>query len=494
MEIMSEICDSNNCYGCALCVGICPVKAVSMVLEHGFWHPRINYDKCVKCMKCTNCCPGNDNGSIRRLGLIHHCFATYSKDDKMHFNSASGGLCSEISRQFIKRGGFVAGSWFNPDKQIVEHTIVDNINDLDLLKGSKYVQSNIETIYTELSLRLKQQEGLFIGMPCQVMAIKRYSSELRLEGKLYTIDLICHGGASPECFKEHTNMIMQGPTYKISFRGGVNDCYLCLYDANNTLTYRGSMFSDPYFNCFMEHTIFRPQCYECVYAGAERVGDLTIGDFWGLDKSYLPRTGGNGINVVIINNHRGNNIFNYALGLLNTVERPLTEAIAGNDTLRKPTKKPLEYDDFWAKIESEGFIKALDYYSNNEWDNRVKQCIKETREYKVSENIFKITCNIKIYTIKKFSDKKKIWIYSAGKGARILSDILEENNIKFMGYIDKNWKNIDKIQDKRVISINHIDVKESYVIVALMRYAPDIIEELKDKGFENEQICTIVSE
>ena len=494
MGIVSEICDYRKCFGCALCVGLCPTKAISMVIDQGFWRPHIDDVKCIGCMRCVNSCPG-ENGVFRsEFEMNHSCYAAYSKDDKTHFECASGGMCTEISRWFIENGGFVAGAYFNPDSQIVEHIIVDDIKDLGLLKGSKYVQSNVENIYGELVTRLPDQKGLFIGIPCQVYSVKKYSSELQIDKNLYTIDLLCHGGASPGNFKEHIRNILWDDVYKATFRGGTHDCYLCLYDAAGALKYRGAIFRDPYFNCFMEHTIFQPKCYECDFAGAERCGDLTIGDFWGLDSACLPKTGGQGINVVIINNAKGGHIFDSIKESIKSIESPLAEAVAGNDTLREATRIPKEYDELWWEINSKGFVKGLDFYSQGEWERRFLQCLKETKEQKVTDEKFLDICNKRIKEIISCSDGKNIWIYSAGKGAKILSEVFRENDICYMGYIDRNWKNIVKLNEKSVHPIEQVESDKAYVVVALMGYDAEVIEELRNRGLQDKQVCTLVSE
>lgn len=379
-----QICKDNDCFGCASCADICPVSAISMTDENGFYRPLIDSRKCISCGLCKSVCISN---SMEKLPLIRqetNCFAAYSKNEEIHYEASSGGLCTEISKAIIALGGIVAGAWWNPEKQLVEHRICKCIDEIELLKKSKYVQSKMDGIYDSIEEHLMQSEiCLFIGVPCQVYAIKRRFSEYKKN--FYCIDLLCRGGASSKCLREHLKYLYNGKLEYISFRGGSDDCTLSLFDEKHKKIYRGPQYTDPYFFSFMEHMLFQEQCYRCPFAGRQRIGDLTIGDYWGLAEEAKPESGGDGINLVFQNDNKGNFLLELVKEKIEIVKRPAIEAINGNETLQYPTPMPDGYAEFWEIINREGYRSALNHYCLEKYETRIKKARNSWRKYRFFE-------------------------------------------------------------------------------------------------------------
>lgn len=401
-----EICDSKICTGCALCSDICPQRAITMTYESGFYKPKIDDSKCINCNLCRKTCPSNNLFIADKLRLTHDCFMAYSSDIPTHYECSSGGLCTEISRAFIQSGGIVVGAWYNPSTSRVEHRLCRTIEDIEHLRKSKYVQSYLHGIYSEIKKIIKTSKVLFIGVPCQVNAVKAYiGNEDRAQ--LYTIDLLCRGGASPLCLNEHVNGASNGKKVNsISFRGGKYDCSFVLYDKNSKVIFRGAQYIDPYFSCFMEHVIFNESCYDCKFAGRERVGDITVGDFWGLEEKCIPSVGGRGVNMVIVNNAEGKSLLSAVEDKVFFYERSIIEAIEGNETLREPTAKPFIYDSLWCSIRRYGFISGLDDYEEDYYTKRIKECKKWDRRQKVKSSLKYVLPNSVIQIIRRVIRKE----------------------------------------------------------------------------------------
>lgn len=376
-----QICSTEKCYGCAVCADNCPVNAITMKADTGFYRPVIDSKKCLSCGLCKKVCISNRDVSLPSIGNDILCFAAYSKDDTIHYECASGGLCTEISRQFIKDGGIVIGARWNKDIHVVEHCVCKTIEELDALKKSKYVQSKVQGVFKEISKYIDSYKCLFIGVPCQVYAVKEFFKNK--SDYLYCIDLLCRGGSSPLCLQEHLYSICDGGIDDIGFRGGKDDCYLTLYKGEK-LIYRGPQFTDPYFNYFMRHVLYQERCYECPFAGKRRVGDLTIGDFWGLSEEALPKSGGKGINMVFENTDKGRLLLENVGDYIVLEKRSANEAIRGNETLQRPTEQPGEYHELWGLIHKVGFVRALDYYRSNDYYIRVKESYNDWRKYKAA--------------------------------------------------------------------------------------------------------------
>jgi len=360
-----------------------------MNIKHGFYRPDINENLCISCNKCKAVCPSVNQGNLADVGIDSKvCYASWSKNDVTHFECASGGICTEISRVFIKKGGHVAGAWWNPDKQIVEHRICKTESDLETISKSKYVQSSMEGLYKEL--KNDSSEILFIGVPCQINAMKQYFGKSK---KISYIDILCHGGASPLAFSQHISNVADGNKVdSISFRGGVYDCNLVL-SINDKIIYHGGQFVDPYFNAFMKRSIYQPICYECPFAGKNRIGDLTLGDFWGLDEKFMPSDKNRGVNLILVNTSEGERLLNSVEDKVVLIKRPVSEAIQGNDTLREATQQPPEYEKLMKTMIEENFPHAYDCYYED-----YKRGIKLARSQWIKQRIKS--------SIKKFISKK----------------------------------------------------------------------------------------
>lgn len=362
---MKLICNKKDCTGCGLCAARCPKQCIEMKPGFlGHLYPEIDQDKCIDCKLCQKGCP-----SLQDIVSSYpkKAFAAWSKDEEDYVTSTSGGAASVMSQYVIFQGGVVYGCSVLPNIQIA-HIRVDNLEALHLLKGSKYVQSQIEGIIPQLRKDVK--DGLmvlFIGTPCQVAAIKQlYKS---IPDNLYLVDIICHGTPSRIFLKDYIQKDLKIDAARVTnvmFR--LPDAFsLCvfekdklLYKSNNLWTYR---YEDLYYNTFIDGFTYRDSCFSCHYAKPERISDITIGDFWGLgnevsDKDIPEHK--NGISCVLPITEKGMLLVEAIRHSLNIYERPVTEAINGNDQLRHPKSKDWRISMF-QKIQKLTGVKAAYY-------------------------------------------------------------------------------------------------------------------------------------
>lgn len=166
------ICKKENCTGCFACYNICPKHAIEMYEDElGFIYPKIKEEECINCGLCNKICP-----AINKLKRIYPiaCYAGRVKDKQKLIESTSGGIATAISEKIIKNGGIVYGAAF-VENCSVEHIRITEMEQLQLLKGSKYVHSYIKDSYSLVKEDLlKEKEVLFIGTPCQVAGLKKY--------------------------------------------------------------------------------------------------------------------------------------------------------------------------------------------------------------------------------------------------------------------------------------------------------------------------------
>ncbi|WP_418213328.1 Coenzyme F420 hydrogenase/dehydrogenase, beta subunit C-terminal domain [Bacteroides difficilis] len=259
------------CCGCMSCVSVCPKKCISLVTDIlGFIYPQIDEDVCVDCSACTKVCPEIVK---QPLEMPKHTFAGWCKDEKTRKNCTSGGLATALSRFFVEQGGVVYGSAFIPPFDFKHIRCVD-IEDLVMICGSKYVQSAMSEVYEQMKNDLcSGLNVMFIGTPCQVAGIKVHFS--KYAEQLYLIDILCHGTPSVKLLKD--NLQVDDLT-NIKFRD--NNCYQISYRTNGMQIIR-PQYKDLYLKGFLKGVILRESCYSCRYTQKCRVGDLSLGDFWG---------------------------------------------------------------------------------------------------------------------------------------------------------------------------------------------------------------------
>lgn len=380
----------EKCTGCALCANICPTKAVKMELDYKFSSTCVvNNDKCVECNKCIINCPQITSVEFKNpLG----CYATYPNENCYNKSFSSGGAATLISKKFIELyNGVVCGCTWDEELNIAKHIIVDDIKDLYKFYGSKYVQSNIEDVYSKINnYIISNKKILFIGVPCQVAAIlKKFNSE-----NLYTMDLICHGTPPEHYLSEYIKSL---PSYKsikkVKFRGE-NDFWFTANDVNDKIIYKEFKDNDPYFNAFLKGAIYRDNCYDCKYAQIKRVSDITVGDFWELNRGDISYEGN--ISLVLTNSEHGDKLLKSTSSEMVIIKRCVEEAIKGNKQLSAPMDKNDLYYNFTNLLNQENnfinaFKKTLVY----------KDAIKNKKKVKKMKMKYKLKLFLqKIYLIK----------------------------------------------------------------------------------------------
>ena len=339
---MDDICKLESCTGCGLCVSQCPVHCITMCKKGGMGHvyPQIDQSACIDCGLCKKICP-TLHSSSKSIPIT--AFAAWSKDVDDYKSSTSGGVASVLSQYVIAKGGVVYGCAMLPDI-VVKHIRVTEKDSIRYLKGSKYVQSSIVEIIPQLKEDIKCDKlVLFIGTPCQCAAVMSLFKEK--PDNLFLVDLICHGVPSISMLQEHIYKVSQYPHYDtVLFREGKSICLIVV--VNGKEVYRQSLrqprYKDFYINAFFDGYTYRDCCYECQYACPERISDITIGDFWGLGKlisadDLLPHE--EGCSVILPSTERGSELVNAIIPRLHSYERPVKEAVDGNNQLRAPFRK-----------------------------------------------------------------------------------------------------------------------------------------------------------
>lgn len=274
-------------------------------------------------------------------------YACYLKNEAALLKSTSGGAFFAFAEYIINNGGIVFGAAFQKNFE-VRHIGVETLEDLEKLQKSKYVQSRIANTYKETQIFLENgRTVLFSGTPCQIAGLKAFLG--KEYDTLLTVDLICHGVPNYRMLKEHISHLesTQGSLKEIYFRdkqngwGNVSVGYQLENEKKVVKCYE-----DAYFYGFDHYYFLRPSCYECQYRKMKSGADITIGDYWGIQKEHPDFSNNNkGISCVIIKSHKGAQLFqncrdkfiycestvrkiaNYNVGIISTPGKKLTRKI-----------------------------------------------------------------------------------------------------------------------------------------------------------------------
>ncbi len=358
---------SDLCTGCMACVDACPKQCVQPVTRSdGFRYAEISDADCVHCGKCFAVCPietHNKNTGER------HLYAAYAQNDKTRNNGSSGGVFELLARHFLSQGYVVCGAAF--DGMVLRHRIIHSVEELLPLLKSKYVQSDTTGIYREILSLLKNGRRLFFcGTPCQVSALKNSVPE-NLQERLVTADIICHGVPSQKTFDRYIGALEEkenGKVRNFSFRVKNNKYRhahgfsYCLEKDGKEKTIDGIYLQSSYYTAFKKYLFFRESCYTCRYATLDRVSDITLGDFWGIEKYPFPADSDKGVSMIISNTSVGEAAFESVASELVWREFPVEYGVESNYCLTKATRKPAKRDAIIKSLNTEGYVSTAHAY------------------------------------------------------------------------------------------------------------------------------------
>ena len=279
----------EGCSACGACLAVCPVEAIEMKAStDGFQYPAIQEDMCVGCGKCVKVCALR---TTEEKCAPMAAYAAVGRCDDLVRSSASGGAFASLATQWTNEGGLVAGAVMDTDGKSIQvfHELADCTTGITRMQGSKYVQSDAWKCYKELMEALRQgKQVLFSGTPCQVSAVKRITGN---PDNLITMDLVCHGVPSLQMLNDYVKILnrrFRGKTKQIVFRDKSTGKSFCarvdIAKGKKLRQLRIRAHHMSYYQYFLEGAIYRDSCYVCPYAHPERVADITIGDFWGIEK------------------------------------------------------------------------------------------------------------------------------------------------------------------------------------------------------------------
>ncbi|RHR51879.1 4Fe-4S dicluster domain-containing protein [Clostridium sp. AF18-27] len=344
----------NECTGCGACQNICPKEAIQMVTDEcGFWHPRIIKDKCIDCKQCEKVCPIVKPAFSNRFSSSPEVYAGWSLNADTRYNSTSGGIFSELALKILEMGGAVSGAVYS-ETFLVYHQVIFKETDLTNIRQSKYIQSDSGYVFREIKTVLAEGKTvLFCGTPCQVAGLNTYLG--KDYENLITVDFICRGANSPKAYRKWLDMLEKqyhSEVTRVWFKNkelGWNR-FSTRVDFKNGKIYRKDRYTDLFMRGYLEKNWYiRPCCGDCKFKAVPRVADLTLADFWKVDKALDEDKG---TSMIMVNTQRGTFLLESIKDNIYLQRRDLDEVLNGNQMLNKSA---------WISKWSGYFLRSLDY-------------------------------------------------------------------------------------------------------------------------------------
>lgn len=356
--------DEQKCMGCGNCSISCPKQCIKLEYDkNGFVIPILYEENCIECGLCIKNCPATESSDKLFNIYENEYYSAISNNSNVLKESSSGGLFGLFAEKIISRGGYVCGCVFDSDTKAVRHILINKLEHLGKMYGSKYVQSVSYDCFKIIKDLLKSdKEVLFTGTACQIAALRLFLD--RNYSKLYLVEILCHGTPSPKLFSDFIKYYekkIDGNILNVKFRdksksgwGSEHRTSVVYIDKNNCKK-KKYLLLPSYFSAFFYGLSLRSSCYECKFARIERVSDITIGDFWGAWKKYQ-KLFHEGISVASLNSDKGKELFDEIIPNLRFFEKlTLDEAIYSNDNFQHPVKCPSERDSFYEFYRKNGY-------------------------------------------------------------------------------------------------------------------------------------------
>lgn len=378
--------DYEKCTGCGACVQCCPKRCISWTQrEFGFRYPQIDKDACVNCGLCEKVCPID---KALEVSAEQKAYAAVHKDDEVLAKSTSGGAFTAIADAVFAQGGIVYGAAMLDGMQ-VKHIRTSGKDDFEGLRSSKYLQSDTGTTYQMVEQDLKQGKTvLYSGTPCQIDGLKNFLG--KDYENLYTVDIVCHGVGSQAYFDKYMDYAREryGKIKALRFRSKEYAGWSCgggvvVVDSSDCLKkipYRD--FDNYYYSYFLSGDIYRKSCYSCKYANTNRVGDFTLGDYWGVEALNLPLQTENGCSLLLVNNQHAMQLLD-EIESLDRVETTVEQAAHCNKQLNAPSKLMDSRQNRIGEYESMSGQQIQKEYLKNHRKTVVKGQLKALMPYKL---------------------------------------------------------------------------------------------------------------
>lgn len=351
---MINLQQKSACCGCHACAQICPKHCITMRADaEGFLYPQVDATACIHCGACEKVCPILQS-SPEPKDKSPKAFAAINLDEKVRAQSSSGGVFSLLAEQTISKGGVVFGAAMSENQHKVCHIAVETLEGLAALRGSKYLQSEIGTTYLQAREALKSgREVLFSGTPCQIEGLRSFLQ--KDYPNLFCVDVICHGVPSPlvwDTYLAEQETRAGAPVRRTFFRHKKYGwkTFSLLLEFSNNKAYERVISDDAFMQAFLQNACLRPSCHNCHFKKLNRVSDITLADYWGIQNQYPDMDDDKGTSLVLVHSEKGRELLGGLNAQLQLHPVPTNQALRGNSSMTQSVAPHKKRQKFFANL------------------------------------------------------------------------------------------------------------------------------------------------
>ena len=269
---------------------------------------------------------GHGLGSFANRPL--RVYAATNRDAEILRQSSSGGVFNALAGNFIREGGTVCAAVWDEDFRGVHHAFAEDETSLAAMMRSKYVQSSIGGCFLKIRDMLASGRSvMFVGTPCQVRALKIFIGRDNISaangacpesvgGQLLLVEVLCHGAPLPAAWRSFVDdgiaasgaVSVCGVNFRDKSVSGWKDYhvtidYLMPDGSINRLSQPYS--ENPFMQDFLADKSLRDSCYDCHAKNGRSGADISLGDFWGVERLFPEAYNRLGVSVVSVFTERG---------------------------------------------------------------------------------------------------------------------------------------------------------------------------------------------
>lgn len=284
-------------------------------------------------------------------------YAATNRDKEVLAHSSSGGVFHALGSRFISEGGVVCAAMWDEDFMGVHHGFAQSQEELQQMCGSKYVQSSLDGCFLKIEELLADGKNvMFVGTPCQVRALNIYigkrigtaddnegkvkvtaetnppAADTQETGKLLLVEILCHGTPHSSAWKsfaesEIADLDAAEALCGVNFRDKSAEGWKNYYVRMDFRMKDGEVKSVsrpymqlPYMSEFISGSNLRKSCLSCTSRNGRSGADISLGDFWGVEKLLPEAYNPMGVSVVSVYSEKGKEYIGKISGSLSLSE------------------------------------------------------------------------------------------------------------------------------------------------------------------------------
>ena len=284
----------------------------------------------------------------------------YVKNREDQLSATSGGAFFLLADYILQNGGVVCGCVWD-ENFVARHIVADNIDDVKRMRGSKYVQSDMQDCFQVIKELIKEKPVLFTGTPCQTTALHGLIGDHK---NLFLCALVCGGAPSPLVWKKYSEALEQGQKsrlVRVNHRSKKNG-WLCLTIeaefANGKKVY-DPMVLNPYAYAFFSGLTTNTACVDCKFTWGKFYADMLIADAWGAQNELVKKSKNLGMSAFLSLSHKGEAMWTSIQERAEYADCPRDEFKKGHPVLYRSKKPNPNRATFFKALDKKDIVDNL---------------------------------------------------------------------------------------------------------------------------------------